>query len=199
MDGITKIIERIEADSRLELADIAAESAAKCAALRAELLHREEQQYGEALSAGAAEAALHYERLKYVADLEAKKQLLIEKQSLMGKAFAAAERRLASLTEDEYINLIAGLAAKSSQTGEETLIFSENDRKNIGKATVKAANKLLSGSGRRAYLELSEDTREIGGGVIISGGNIETNCSLEALVSQCRNELSPRVAEILFN
>ena len=198
MDGITKIIERIEDDSRRELADVAAESAAKCAEIRDEFKKREEQLYGEALSAGAIEAAQHYERLKYVADLESKKQLLIEKQTLMDQAFTAAEQRLSSLPEDEYTAFIARLAAQSSQTGEEVLIFSEKDRPKIGKAVVKAANKLLSENGKRAYLELSDDTREISGGVIISGGDIEANCSLEALVSQYRNELSPRVAEILF-
>ena len=198
MDGITKIIERIEDDSRLELADIAAENAARCAEIRAEYKELEQQQYGEALSNGAIAAAQHYERLKYVADLESKKQLLIEKQSLMDKAFAAAEQRLSELPEADYIAFIARLAAQSSQTGEEALVFSEKDRAKIGKAAVKAANKLLSDSGRRAYLELSDDTRDISGGVIISGGDIEANCSLEALVSQYRNELSPRVAEILF-
>ena len=198
MDGITKIIERIEDDSRLELAGIAAEGASKCAEIKAALQKREELLYGEALSRGAADAAARHERLKSVAELEAKKQLLAEKQLIMDKTFALAEKRLAELPENEYVALLARLAAQSSQTGEETLIFSENDRVTFGKAVVKAANKLLSAENKRAYLELSEETRETGGGVIISCGDIETNCSLEALVSQCRNELSPRVAEILF-
>ena len=198
MDGISKIIERIEDDSHRELAEVAAEGAAVCAKIRADLRQREEQQYGDAISKGVVDAAQRYERLKNVAELEAKKQLLFEKQSLMDKTFKLAEQRLLELPEEDYVALIARLASQSSQTGEEVLIFSAADRAKIGKAVVKAANKLLSGSGRRAYLELSDDTREIGGGVIISGGDIETNCSLEALVSQCRNELSPRVAEILF-
>lgn len=198
MDGISKILERIEEDSRKELADIAAMSAAKCAEIRADFKTREEQQYGEALSKGAAEAAQRYERLKNVAELEAKKQLLSEKQNLMDRAFVLAEKRLASLPEEEYIALIARLAADSAQTGEEVLIFSPDDRGRIGKAAVKAANKLLSASGKPSHLELSDDTREMNGGVIVSGGDIETNCSLEALVSMYRNELSPRVAAILF-
>ena len=198
MDGIIKIIEHIEINSRLELADIAAEGAAICAEIRDDLKRSEEQQYSEALSRGAAEAALRHERLKSVAELEAKKQILAEKQSIMDKTFKLAEKRLAELPETEYVALLARLAAQSSQTGEEMLIFSENDRARIGKSVVTAANKLLSAENKRAYLELSEDTREIDGGVILSGGDIETNCSLEALLSQRRNELSPRVAEILF-
>lgn len=198
MDGISKIIERIEDDSRLELAAIAAESAAKCADIRADFKKREELQYGEALSLGAAEAAQRYERLKKVAELESKKQLLAEKQTLMDKAFALAEKRLANLPEDNYIALLAKLASESAQTGEEVLIFSDSDRAKIGKAAVKAANKLLSVSGKPAHLDVSDDTRNISGGVIVSGGDIETNCSLEKLVAEYRNALSPRVAEILF-
>ncbi|NLB28609.1 MAG: hypothetical protein GX823_00030, partial [Clostridiales bacterium] len=72
------------------------------------------------------------------------------------------------------------------------------DRAKIGKAVVRAANRLLSENGRPARLELSDETREMSGGVVISGGDIETNCSLEKLVAQYRNELSPRVAKILF-
>ncbi len=198
MDGIAKIIDRIEEDSRLEIAGIAAESAAKCAETKAELKMREEQLYGEALSKGAQEAVARYERLKNVAEMEAKKQVLAEKQMLMDKAFALAQRRLMELRESEYVAFVANLAAKGSQTGEEALIFSKNDRAKIGKAVVRAANRLLSENGRPARLELSDETREMSGGVVISGGDIETNCSLEKLVAQYRNELSPRVAKILF-
>jgi len=108
-------------------------------------------------------------------------------------------KSLAELPESDCVGLLARLAAQASQTGEEKLVFSEKDRVRIGKAVVKAANKLLSDNGKRAYLELSENTRDISGGLIVSGGDIETNCSLEALVEGRRNELSPRVAEILFN
>ena len=198
MDGISKIIERIEDDSRKELADLAAEGAAKCAEIKDGLKKREELQYGEALSKGASGASQRYERLKNVAELEAKKQILAEKQTLMDRAFSLAEKRLAALPEDDYVALIARLAAESSQTGEEELIFSESDRAKIGKVAVKAANKLLSGMGKPAHLELSDGTHAFKGGVIISGGDIETNCSLEALVAEYRNALSPRVAEILF-
>ena len=199
MDGITKIIERIEDDARLELSGIAAEGAAKCAEIKAEYKKQEERQYGEALSTGATDAATRYERLKSVADLEAKKQLLAEKQLIMDKTFVQAVKSLAELPESDCVGLLARLAAQASQTGEEKLVFSEKDRVRIGKAVVKAANKLLSDNGKRAYLELSENTRDISGGLIVSGGDIETNCSLEALVEGRRNELSPRVAEILFN
>ncbi|MDR3209473.1 MAG: V-type ATP synthase subunit E [Oscillospiraceae bacterium] len=198
MDGIQKILARIEADARAACDEIAAASAARCAELQAEYAAREREAYGYALKQGAEEAAARYERLLNVAKLESKKQVLAEKQALVGETFAHAVSYLRSLPEKEYAALLARLAQESAAKGDETLVFSPEDRERVGASVTRLANAALKKLGKPASLTLSDETRAIDGGLIVSGGEIEVNCALDKLVALYRNELEPRVAEILF-
>jgi V/A-type H+-transporting ATPase subunit E len=199
VDGIGRIIERIRADSDAECAAIAAESMSRRAEIAERYAREEREAYGDAISKGAVEAAARFERLKSVAALEARKQVLAEKQLLLSEAFELAEERLRELPDGEYARLLSRLAAEGSRTGAEELILSQQDRARFGKSVTDGANALLREEGRRAELTLSPSARAMRGGVVVAGADIETNCSLAALVSRHRNELSPRVAEILFD
>jgi V/A-type H+-transporting ATPase subunit E len=198
MDGISKIIDRIRADSDAEAEAVLAEGKARAAAITEEFAELERRAYGDLITKGATESVARFERLKNIAALDTKKAVLTEKQELLSAAFAAAEAELAKLPEAQYTDLLARLAADAARTGAETLVFNAADRARVGAAVVDGAKKLLAAQGRNASLTLSAETRDISGGVIVSGGDIETNASLSALVALYKNELSPRVAAILF-
>jgi V/A-type H+-transporting ATPase subunit E len=53
--------------------------------------------------------------------------------------------------------------------------------------------------GRPAALTLSEQSRAIKGGLILSDGNIEINCSIETITALRKNELAGEVAKLLFS
>ena len=59
---------------------------------------------------------------------------------------------------------------------------------------MKVANALL-GDGK---LSLADETGDFAGGLILRRGSVEANCTVELLVELSRNELSARVAELLF-
>ena len=63
------------------------------------------------------------------------------------------------------------------------------------KAAVTRANEKL-GDGR---LTLSEQTRPIKGGLILSDGDVEVNCTFETLVRLQRGEMDREVAKVLFD
>ena len=134
--------------------------------------------------------------------MEAKKLMLATKQEMLDKAFALALEQLASLPEDEYIALLAALAARAAATGREQLIFSPKDRERVGEQVVAAANEKLSQDGaaeaRVGQLALSEEARPMRGGFILSDGEVEVNCAFETLVRLQRGEVSGEVAKALF-
>ena len=198
MDGIKKITDRIATEAREEVARIEAEGAARAAEITAEYTEIAKASYKKRLTEGLNNASAQCERLKNVAELEAKKALLTEKQMLLSEVFDRAEKELAALPEVQYVALFARLAAEASRTGDEALVFNATDRTRVGAAIVTAANTLLASQGRTARLTLADEVRDIAGGVIVSGGSIEVNASLTALVEQYKNELSPSIAAILF-
>ena len=195
MNGIEKIVARLEADTQAEIDALSAETAAQCEAIRAEYGAKAQAEYEARIKAGTDACAVQSERLAGAADMEARKHLLAFKQMLVSGVFEEAVRQLAALPRPEYIAFLASLAAKGAVYGTEELVFNARDAKEVGREVAKAANAAL---GEKGHLTVSEETREMPGGVIIKQGDIETNCAIDMLVSLQRSALASQVAEVLF-
>jgi V/A-type H+-transporting ATPase subunit E len=199
MNGIDKIIAHIKADSDAECKAIADEAAAKCEEIRAQCEQAARVEHEKIITKGKQDAETRIDRLNHVAELEGKKQILAVKQEMVSLAFERAVQMITELPEDQYISLLVRLASSASRTGNEQIILSAGDRARFGKAVCVKANEVLASSGKEANLKLSEQTRNIRGGLILSSGDIEVNCSTDALVMQLKNELSSKVAGVLFD
>lgn len=199
MNGIQKIIERINADAAAERAQITAEAEAGCAEIEAKYAKTAQAEYQKVITDGVKTAGQRLERRASVAAIEAKKQLLTTKQEMVQAAFERAVQLLSELPDDQYTALLARLASEASRTGIEILAFSAQDAARVGAAVKDAANATLRRAGKAANLTVSPAARNIRGGVIVINGDIETNCSLDALVSMQHNALSGKVAEKLFS
>lgn len=194
MNGIEKIIERIAADAQAEMDAILAEARAKADAIGADYAKQAEKVASDVVNKGELAAKEREERLVAMADMERRKALLGAKQEMLTKAFDLALEKLCALPDEEYIKLLASLIVKASRTGQEAVILSQKDRTRVGKAVVTAANDALP-NGR---LTLSEQTRPIKGGLILSDGKVDTNCSFETLVRMEQEHIAGEVAAALF-
>ena len=192
MNGIDKIIARMEADTQAECADIAAQAAAEAEAI----LARYRADADKLLREGEARCKVlereQVERLEGGSRLACRQRVLAEKQRMLDEAFAADA--LLKLPRPEYIDLLASLAAENGQGGE-ALVFSAADRDTVGQAVVDAANGKKPGAG----FTLAADTRETGGGVVLQRGRMEINCGFAELLRRARQEDSSAVAAVLFD
>ena len=195
MDGIEKITGRIAADGAQETEAILAEARAQADAIAARYDQQAARECEEILARGRRNAQERVERLASVAQLDARKLELAAKQEMLAKAYDLALEQLSALPEQEYVALLADLAVRASSTGREAVILSQKDRTRYGKAAVTQANERL-GDG---HLTLSEQTRPIRGGLILSDGDVEVNCTFETLVRLVRGELDREVAKVLFD
>ena len=194
MNGIEKIIDRISGDAQAEIDAILAEANAEAAEITAKYEAQAKAEAEEILKRGTAAAAEREDRLASMAQMEGRKAELAAKQEVIEEAFALALKKLLALPEDKYVELLAGLAAKASVTGKETLIFSAKDRDTVGKKVVDAASALGAGG---AFV-LSDETRAINGGFVLSDGAVEVNCSFETLVRLQKAEITGEVSRVLF-
>ena len=193
MNGIDKIAGRILSDAKAEAESIRQKAEVTATELREKADQDAAALYAQVVQEGRTEADALYGRLVASADTDAKKASLDVKQSYLSKAFALAVEKLRALPDADYVRLLASLADKASETGTEQIILNEKDREKFGEAIVREANAL---SGRS--LSLSAETRPIVGGLILSQGRIEVNCTLDALAAQSRTELSVEAAKRLF-
>ena len=195
MDGIEKITGRIAADGEKEADAILTEARRQAGEITARFEAQARKESADIVDRGRRAADARVERLAGVARLDARKLELAAKQEMLKKAYDLALEKLEHLPDEQAVALLADLAAQASSTGREQVIFSQKDRARYGKAAVTRTNEKL-GDGR---LTLSEQTRPIRGGLILSDGDVEINCTFETLVDLQRGEMDRQVARVLFD
>ena len=227
MNGIDKITSRIETDARVEAEAILREGEANAARIRKEYEDQAAAQSSAAEAAGRQAAEDQYERLVSAARMDGKKLLLETKQQCLDEAFAAARQRLLDLDVEAYADLLSRVAAKAAKTGREEIILNDRDRRRVGDKVVAKANALLAQANApelprelksskagsllnkvvaagsailqgTALLTLSQETREMDGGLILREGNVEINCAFETQLRLLRGSMAAEVAGILF-
>ena len=193
MNGIDKVAARIVSDAQQEASALKAETQTRAAEMKDAAERHAAELRKTLLAESEAEADKQYSLLIATAETEAKKETLRVKQDLLTEAFDRAVLYLRSLDAERYVRLLSNLAQQASETGHEEIILNPADRAQYGEALMDEI--------RRTGLELtlSEETRPIMGGLILSQGRIEVNCALDRLSALHRSELAGEAARLLFS
>ena len=198
MNGIEKIIGRIESDTRSQIDALGARTDEQVKSITESYERVAQQAYFTTCSNGKKAAETQLSRMASADSLAAKKALLAEKQQLLDQTFGRALDKLCALPEQQQLALLVKLAVEGSTTGREELVFSAPDRARYGKKVVIAANEALEKAGKTVCLTLSELSRDIRGGLYVKNGNIENNCSFEMILRLLREQLAAETAKLLF-
>lgn len=191
--GAEKITERIIADANKKAEEIIAKAKAEAQAIADEAASEVAARKSEGAKVGENEAQLLKSRIVASANMEAKKLLLKTKQDLLGEAFDTAQKQIADMGKDEFEKLMTSLMVSMIETGNETVIINEDDKKRLSDDFVANVNKAAS-----AKIEMSDEKRDIPSGFILKRGDVEVNATFEALFRQKKDELSSEVVKILF-
>lgn len=198
MAGVEKLKERILEEARLQ-----AQNNIKRAEEQASEIYKAAREEADIKSRAIIEKAQNdaLERKKRImsyAALEARKQRLKAKQEMVDEAFEKALDRLKSLSQKEYMGILADMIVKSVGDGGQEVILSQKDREAMGASLVETVNKKLEEKGVPGRVRLSDETRELGGGFILKAGNVEMNNSFEAVIRMQRERLEAEVVQVLF-
>ena len=194
MNGLEKIVARMEADTQAACDVLAASAAENAAAILRDCQAQADAVTRDSAQRAEAQAAEHLEHLNGSSQLACRQRVLAAKQQLIDEAFARAAQALAALPQAEYVDLLAALAAENG-SGDEELLLSARDREAVGAAVVDAANAKRPGTAFR----LSDETRDTGGGLVLRRDRVELNCSFTEKLRQLRQEESSAVAKLLFD
>lgn len=192
MKGTEKIIAHIEADADAQVRAILAEAEAKCADIRAKYEEEASRLYSDRIRDGVRACQDQEDGALRISRMEARKSVLAVKQEMVEKSFDLALEKITALPEDRYVAFLAGLAKNAAVTGEEEVILNARDRAAVGEKLIQAVNA------DGAHMTLSDETRDIAGGLILRRGSIEANCSAELLVELSKGEMASKLADILF-
>ena len=198
MNGLDKIIQRIEAEADEETSAVLSKARKDAEKILANYKDMAQKEYDSILAEGKQSAAQISMRAERTARLDSKKSILESKQQLISDAYALAMDRILHLPEDAYVDFLARLAGGAASDGSEKVVLNAAERESVGAKVVERANRILAENGKNAALVLSDETRDIPGGVILKSGKIEVNCSINSLLELNRGTLDASVAGILF-
>lgn len=194
MNGIEKIIQRIDADAQLEIDRVLDEAKAAAKGITAQYQERAAAEKAELAAKNEKAAAEREERLVSAAQMEARKAALAARQEMVDAAYMRALEKLCTMPDEQYTAVLSELLVRASAGGDGgEAVFSPKDRERVGKAAVEKANAV---SGKQ--LRLSDETAPIKGGFVLKSKKVEVNCTFETLVRLQKAETAGAVAKKLF-
>ncbi len=191
MTGLEKIIEHIRQDSIDESDKIIAEAKAEVAAIMAESKEECDKLAMSLNEASTSEINLTRHRGESAAALAKRKLLLQAKQQLINDVLEDAKAHLLKLSDKEYFDIILKMIKKYSLNSKGEIILSAADLKRLP----TGFNDSLEGTN----LTLSNETRDIDGGFVLLYGDIEENCSFDAIISAEKEVLQDKIGSLLFD
>lgn len=196
MGGLDKIIERIDADAKYAYNQLINQTEEEVHMLLQNEKQEEEKQQLIRMEQIELKVQQMISRAKSASALEQRKTILQVKQELIHEVIEEAQEILSNLSEDDYLERLRKLLAKHAQegaggwkTGE--IILSKEDKQHYG-------DKLTSECSTYS-LRISDTTRNIKGGFILQYGEIEENCTFEAIFTANADNLQDQIHNILFN
>lgn len=196
--SLEKILERIAGDAQKEIDRITERATSNAEKTIQEAEKEAEILKAESLQRAKEEAAQRKERMIAMARLDFRKRILGEKQRAIDTVFQEAIEKLCNLEEDEYRALMKRMLLSGVQTGEEEVILAQRDKTKLTSSFIDELNEELRNNEKKGNLTISEETREISGGFILRGGDIELNSTFESLLESSRDELESEVGQLLF-
>jgi len=190
-----QVIDKILSDARAQADAIKRQAeereAAETARLNEDLTRFEQETKALAEKAAADERS---QRLA-VARMEAAKEYVTAKASLLDGVFSEARQKIEKLPDGEYRELMGKLMAAAAETGGEKVVPGKNDAR-IDAKLVAEVNARLKDKGK---LALADEKHNFGGGFLLQRGKVRTNVSIDVLVGQARKDLEIEVAKDLFS
>lgn len=194
MTGLEKIIGRIESDSADKCKSIIADANAK-----AERILKDAQAECDRINESVlAEIKTSGERAKELAESSAHQKsnqtLLAAKIEAINEAIANASLAIKNLPDDKYFSALTALAVSNAMPGNGVMRLSKGDLERLPEGFEKNINSKLEGR----TISVSGDPAGISDGFILVYGDIEINCTVDALIEEKRDELKEKICSIIF-
>ena len=192
--AIEAIIRKILGDARKEADAIRSKASGQAEGILAEARARAELLKADIGEKAGGRARQEEERMRISAVIDAKKQVLAEKQKAISAVFSAALEEIKGMDKAGYQDIIGKML--SSADGDEEVIIPSSEKR-IDAAFIEKVNKTYFK--KKAGFRLSVEKREMpGGGFILKKERVEKNNSFAVILNSLRPVIERQLAEMLF-
>lgn len=145
------------------------------------------------------EAELKEKNIITEAKLNAKKEILSEKQSIIDAIFSSVLKKIVNLDDRKYLDFIKNIILSIVETGDELIYIGEKEHHAINQDFIDQINITLKSIGKKGNLKLSNNRLPIIGGVVLGKEDIKKNASLEVIMESVRDEVITKLNNFLFS
>mgnify|MGYP002623129425 CR=1 FL=1 len=196
MSGLDNIINHIETSATTTASEMLEKAKADAEAIIASGKAKADENAAAIDKQGAADAQAARKRIESRADQSLKRYILQAKQWEIDRTIAAALDKIQAMPDAAYFETILKMVDKYAPDHDGVIRFSGEDLERMPKGFEARINETLAG---RAKLTLSKEAVNINGGFVLEYGDIEENCSLDALAESSKEELQDKISQILFD
>jgi V/A-type H+-transporting ATPase subunit E len=197
MTGLEKIIKVIEAEAQANADTIIAEANEEANQFLSLAKEEAKQSAANIAEKPTSEIKAILNRAESGARLIKRQMILDAKQRMISEIIQKAKNKLTSLPETDYFDIILQIVKKHAHNQPGIIAFSIADLDRLPKKYEKSLNEAIKNT-KNASLTISKESAKVDGGFILVYGNIEENCSFDALFSDAKEELQDKVNAFLF-
>lgn len=198
MTGLDKILKHIEDNAKAAADQILAKANEEAGAILAKARQEGERKCAQITERSKLEVQSCLSRAESAANLQEKKLILSAKQEIIGEVLNRAKETLKGKPDKEYFDILLKMIQKYALTQPGKILFSDADKKRLPAGFDELLQNCLAEKDG-CTLTVADETANIDGGFILAYGDVEINCSFDALFAEAKDVLQDKVSEILFN
>ncbi len=190
MTGLEKIVEQIMQEAQAAADEQIAQSKIEAEKILADAKIRLESAYIAAMEQADEQVKQVLIRGESAASLQERKMLLEAKQQIIQQIFDEAINTMQQLPRKEYFELLLRMVDRYALEENGTIHLSQQDLDRIPEFFMDELKK--------RQITISKESAKLNGGFLLSYGDIEQNCSFEALLSANRDNLQDQIVRLIF-
>lgn len=195
MTGLEKILSEIETQADKRCAEAEARAKAVSDKILAEAKQKADAECAEILQKAERQAELLRRAEEAESRMQARKAELALKTAAISSALSEATDILKQLPKKEYFDILKALALQHCTAGEGKICFSDADTERLPQSFMSSLNTAIAEKG--AKLTLGTPCN-IESGCVLRYGEIDINCSFEAILSERQDEIRDALYALLF-
>jgi V/A-type H+-transporting ATPase subunit E len=198
MEGIKKITDKIQSDAEQKAASIKEEAEKEAAQYLEQEKVKIDQDMESVLREAEREAEETRNRMKSMSELEFRKDRLAARQQAVDEVFNRTLAKIRKMAPDQYFKMLVNMITATAVTGNEKVILSETDKRQLPVNFFKLIHQILESKGLSGNIELSEEIRPISSGFILVSEYTELNYTFESILRMNRDVYEAEVVDGLF-
>ena len=195
MTGLEKILSTIEQDSNDRCREITEQAQKQAQEIIDAASAKAQEDIEDAKASVDKKVAEHDGAIEASVSMTKNRIILEGKLDIISSTLERALEVIKALPKKEYFEILKGLILKNVRKGEGVLRLSKEDTEKLPSNFIDSINNAL----KRGYKISLGQSADIDSGFILVSGDIDINCSFDAVASAKREELRDTLNEMLFN